>query len=56
MPPIQMQFSQKPNTFSEFFCDFKIYIKFWKFPKKDDARNWFIAEITDFENRGYIIV
>ena len=34
--PIQMQLSEKHETLSQFFffCIFKIYIKFYTFPKK----------------------
>ena len=38
--PIQMQFSQKQKTFSEFFfAVLKSILNFKHFPKKDDPRS-----------------
>ena len=49
--PIQMQLSQKKNTFSQFFATFlKFKLSFKYFEKKDDPHRFSIFEITDSEN------
>ena len=48
--PIQMQFSQKQNTFSDFFAAFlKGAINFKYVVKKDDPHRFCVSEITDSE-------
>ena len=48
---IQMQLSQKHETFSQFFAKFLKYIKPFKyFEKKDDPHRFCISEITDSES------
>ena len=48
---IQMQLSQKHETFSQFFAKFLKYIKPFKyFEKKDDPQRFCISEITDSWN------
>ena len=49
--PIQMQLSQKQNTFSQFSAAFlKSSWNFEGFEKKDDPHSFCIFEITDSEN------
>ena len=49
--PIQMQLSQKKNTFSQFFATFlKFKLSFKYFEKKDEPHRFSIFEITDSEN------
>ena len=49
--PIQMQLSQKQNTFSQFFFGFlKSTLTFKIFLKNDDCHRFCISEITDSEN------
>ena len=49
--PIQMQLSEKQNTFSEFFAPFlKSVLNFKHFESKDDRHSFCISEITDCEN------
>ena len=51
--PIQMQFSLKPKTFSDFFIPFlESTSNFKLFPKKDDRHTYFISEITECEILG----
>ena len=51
--PIQMQFSLKPKTFSDFFISFlESTSNFKHFEKKDDRHTYFISEITECEKRG----
>ena len=51
--PIQMQLSQKQNTFSEFFFSFlKSSLNFKHFTKKDDPRNSSIFGNTGSEKYG----
>ena len=48
--PIQMQFSLKPKTFSDFFVSFhESTSNFKNFERKDDCQSYFISEITDCE-------
>ena len=50
---IQMQLSQKHETFCEFFCTFfKCTLNFEHFQKKDDSHSSDISDITDFEKHG----
>ena len=57
MQPIQVEFSQKQKTFSQFFCEFlKSSSNFEHFKKKDDSHSWGISEITDSKKHGYINV
>ena len=49
--PIQMQLSQKQNTFSQFFAKFlKCRLNFKRFEKKEDRHRRFIFEVADSEN------
>ena len=49
--PIYMQFSQKQNTFSDFFLAIlKSILNFENFEKKDDPHRFDIFEVTDCEN------
>ena len=49
--PIQMQLSQKRETFSEFFLPFlESTSNFEHFERKDACHNQCISEITDCEN------
>ena len=49
--PIQMQLSQKQQTFSQFLAGFwKYTINFKFFGKKDYPQRFCISEITDSEN------
>ena len=51
--PIQMELSEKQNSFSEFVSVFlKSILNFEKFQKKDDRHNWCILQITHSEKRG----
>ena len=44
---VQILLSQKPNTFSEFFCAFlKSTLNFEHFQRKDDPHSRSISEIT----------
>ena len=53
--PIQMQLSEKPKTFSEFFVPFPdSTANFEHFEKKDDRHSYCISEFTDCENLGKI--
>ena len=48
MQTIQMHLSWKEKVFSEFFnCIFRICIKFWIFPKKDDPHSLCSSEINE---------
>ena len=48
MQPIQIQFSQKQETFSQLFCGFlKSSLNFEDFQKIDDSHSSDISEITD---------
>ena len=48
---IQMQLSQKPNTFPEFFAAFfKFLLNFKYFEKKDSPHRFCIPKITESEN------
>ena len=40
------------NFFVNYFKHFQIYIKFWKFKKKDDLHSLCVSEITESERRG----
>ena len=49
--PIQMQLSQKQETFSYFLSAFvESTLSFEYFGKKDDPQSFFICDITDSEN------
>ena len=49
--PIQMQLSQKHNTFSRFFAEFfKSRITFKYFEKKDNPHGFYLSESTASEN------
>ena len=49
--PLQMQLSQKQNTFPEFLAAFlKYWLIFKYFEKKDDPHRFCISEITDSKN------
>ena len=49
--PIQMQLSQKPNTFCQFFAAFlKFLFNFKYFETKYIPHRFCISEITDSEN------
>ena len=51
--PIQMQFSRKKKTFSDFFSAFfKSSLNFEHSLIKDDPHCWCISNITDPEERG----
>ena len=51
--PIQMEFSLKPKTFSDFFISFlESTSNFKHFEKKDDRHTYFISEITECERLG----
>ena len=51
--PIQMQFSLKPKTFSDFFISFlESTSNFKHFEKKDDRHTYFLSEITECERLG----
>ena len=51
--PIQMQLSQKQETFSKLVCAFlKSILNFEHFQRKVDPHNWCISEITDSKKRG----
>ena len=53
MQPIQMQLSQKQETFSGFFAAFsKSILNFDYFQKKDDSHGPYISDITNSEKRG----
>ena len=58
--PIQMQLSQKQNTFSQFFFFFltvlKSILNFIHFPKRNDLDIWSISGITGPKKLGYINV
>ena len=55
--PIQMQLSQKEETFSDYFTKVsKTVLNFEYFQKKDDSHIPYSSEITDSEKRGYINV
>ena len=57
MQPIDMQLSQKLNTFSRFFPALsKSSLNFEHFQKKDDAHSLFICGATACEKRVYIYV
>ena len=46
--PLQIQLSQKQESFSEFFRSFfKSTLKFQHFRKKDDIHSRYISQITD---------
>ena len=50
--PIQMQLSQKRNTFSQFvatFWKFRLHFKYFE-KKKDNPHRFCIFEVTDSEN------
>ena len=50
---VQMQFSKKQKTFSEFFLAFpKFRLNFEHFPRKDDPHSSCIFEHTDCQKRG----
>ena len=50
---IQMQLSQKPTIFSDFFIRFlESTSNFKLFEKKDDRHTYFISEITECEKSG----
>ena len=49
--PIQMQFSQKQKSFSQFFAQFlKSTLNFIDFQNNDDTHRFFISEITTSKN------
>ena len=49
--PIQMQLSQRQETFSQFFSTFiKSPLSFEYFEKRNDPQRFCISDITDFEN------
>ena len=51
--PLQVQLSQKQETFPRFFSAFsKSKLKFEHFQKKDDPHSLFISEATACEKRG----
>ena len=51
--PIEMQLSQKQETFSEIVSAFlKSILNVKHFQKKDDPHNWCVSEITDFKKLG----
>ena len=52
--PIEMQLSEKPKTFSVFYCLFRICIKFWTFWKKNQPHIVIISEVIDSERRAYL--
>ena len=53
MQSIQMQFSQKLKTSSEFFGAFsKSKLNSKHFQKKDDAHSLFVSEATGCQKRG----
>ena len=52
---IQMKFSRKPKIFSHFFSPFLISTSsFQHFEKKDESHSWFVSEIIDCKERGYL--
>ena len=56
--PIQMQLSEKPKTFFEFFIAFlESKVNFEHFEKKkNESHNLSISEVIDFERRAYLNV
>ena len=49
--PIQLQLSEKPKNFSQFFAAIlKFTLNFENFSRKDDPESFCIFEITDSEN------
>ena len=51
--PIQMQFSEKEKTLSQFLFQFlKCSLNFKHFSKKEDTHSWCIFEIMDSEKRA----
>ena len=51
--PIEMQFSRKRKTFSEFFSAFlKSSFNFKRFQKKDDSHSLGVSKITESEKQG----
>ena len=51
--PIQMQLTQKQETFSAFLAEFsKSISNFELFQTKDDSHSSYLSEITDFDKRG----
>ena len=54
---IQMQLSQKPKTFSEFFISFlKSPSNFGYFEQKDESHSLSISEINESQKGGYLNV
>ena len=52
---IQMSFSRKQRTFSQFFSSFmKSSLNLEPFQKEDDTHNWRISKITDSKKHGWI--
>ena len=55
--PIQMQLSEKPKTFSEFFIAFlESTLNFEHFEKKDEPHRSSISEVIDPERHAYLNV
>ena len=53
--PIQMQLYQKIEIFYQFLSKFlKSTSSFEHFEKKDEPHRWFISEVIDCKERGYV--
>ena len=51
--PVQIQFSKKQKTYSQFFSEFlKSKLNFEHFFKKDNPHSLCISEIAEWERRG----
>ena len=51
LQPIDMQFSiKRKDFFSIFFCNFKTYIKFGTFSKKDDTHSYVFLKLKAPKN------
>ena len=51
--PIQMEFSRKQKSFSEFFSAFlESSLNFEHFQKKDNSHSWGISKITESQKQG----
>ena len=54
--PIQMQLSQKEETFSDYFTKVSKTVLNFEYFQKNDSHIPYSSEITDCEKRGYINV